>query len=308
MSAPLVSVVIPTHNRSHFLAQAIDSVRAQTFTDYEIIVVSNGESDENRRASQTVAHDCIYLSLADSNLSVARNAGIERARGEWIAFLDDDDLWLPNKLERQIAEIEQVNPDMIAGDYVEFFPDGSEIIRRPRLIEGWTYVEALNYLYWWAAPSATMVRKRVFEQIGGFDPLLRYGEDGDMWRRISWCHSIHQMDEVLVRVRRGHSSLTSHQRIMRFYNLVHYFKMRRDTPAHLRRTLPSATFFIGSHVSAILVPQWLLSRLQPRTRLIALRAWLRPRSRINALRYRLRIRTRVRSLAQAFLMQKRKGQ
>src|SRR5262245_46128581 len=101
---PLVSVVIPTHNRPQFLAEAIASVRAQTFVNYEIIVVSNGESEANRRTSHALAmaQRCIYIALDKGGASIARNAGIERAAGEWIAFLDDDDLWLPEKLGRQL--------------------------------------------------------------------------------------------------------------------------------------------------------------------------------------------------------------
>src|SRR5258708_39467781 len=97
---PLVSIVVPTINRPKMLAEALASVRAQNFTDYEIIVVSNGENDEMCRQSREAAAGCIYLELDHGNVSAARNAGIAQANGEWIAFLDDDDLWLPHKLER----------------------------------------------------------------------------------------------------------------------------------------------------------------------------------------------------------------
>jgi glycosyltransferase involved in cell wall biosynthesis len=294
MPTPLVSVVIPTHNRPHFLAQAIDSVRAQTFTDYEIIVVSNGERADP--ASRSIAAGCRYFQLADANLSRARNVGIEQGQGEWIAFLDDDDLWLPSKLERQIAEAQLSGADMITCDYVEFFPDGSEVVYRPRLPDGWSYTKGLSWLHWWAAVPSTMVRKHVIEQVGAFDPHLRYGEDGDLWRRISWCHSIHQMDAVLVRVRRGHPSLMQQVRKRYIYDLLHFAKMRRDTPHHLRSALPPATVMLSERLAAILVPQRLCRWLRPRTRLNALRARLRIRTRINSLRYRLRLRTRLNAL------------
>jgi glycosyltransferase involved in cell wall biosynthesis len=150
--SPLVSVIIPTHNRPDFLRDAIASVKAQTFTDYEIIVVSNGERSDKRQTSRAlaVANGCLYLELSKGNVSLARNAGIERSRGEWIAFLDDDDLWLPHKLDRQIADARLTGADMIACDYVEFFPNGHEVIRRPRCVEGWPYVKAINNTYWYA--------------------------------------------------------------------------------------------------------------------------------------------------------------
>ncbi len=283
---PLVSVVIPTHNRPEMLAEAIASVRAQTFTDYEIIVVSDGESDDMRRASRKVAaaHDSAYFELDDGNVCSARNTGVERANGEWIAFLDDDDLWLENKLERQVAEARRTGADMIACDYVKFFPDGREVVERPRVINGWPYVKALSHLqYWWAVPSAALVRKRIFDEIGGFDPHQRHGEDMDMWRRISLRHTIHQMDEVLVSYRSGHPSMI--QSILRqerrrlFYELRYYVKMRCDTPRHLRSVLPSAATFVLPRIVAVFAPQWLLHqlhRIRPRTRWIQFRRWLRP--------------------------------
>jgi glycosyltransferase involved in cell wall biosynthesis len=303
MHTPLVSVVIPTHNRPHFLAQAIDSVRAQTFTDYEIIVVSNGERADP--ASRSIAAGCCrYFQLAEGNVSRARNFGVEQAHGEWIAFLDDDDLWLPTKLERQVAEAQSSGADVIACDYVEFHPDGTEAIRQPRLADGWPLVKALSWTCWYALPSATIVRKSVFGQIGGFDPRFRYGgEDTDMWRRISWRHTIHQVPEALIRYRQGHPSFMQNRRKRCFDDLIHYAKMRRDTPQHLRWALPQPTFVVGRAI-AILVPQWLLLRLRPRSRLIALRAWLRPRTRLNALRYRLQIRTRARKLARQLFKSK----
>src|SRR5260221_6962456 len=154
---PLVSVVIPTHTRPEMLAEAIASVRAKTFTDYESIVVYNGESDDMRRASRKVAaaHDSAYFELDDGNVCFARNTGVERANGEWIAFLDDDDLWLANKLERQVAEARRTGADMITCDYVKFFPDGREVVERPRVINGCPYVKALRHLkYWGAGPSS----------------------------------------------------------------------------------------------------------------------------------------------------------
>jgi glycosyltransferase involved in cell wall biosynthesis len=256
-------------------------VRAQTFTDYEIIVVSNGESDAMRERSHAVAavHDCRYFALPKGNVSVARNFAIASAKGEWIAFVDDDDLWIPTKLERQLAKAERTGADMIACDYAEFYPDGREIIQQPRLIEGWSYTKALSRGYWWAAPSTVTVRKCVFADIGAFDARQRYIEDDDMWRRISWRHTIHQMDEILVRYRIGHLSATHPRfaRIRYFYNLRHFIKMHLDTPRHLRPVLPSLMTYHPLRLS------WLAGAfawgphpwLRPRTRWNAFRRWLR---------------------------------
>src|SRR5215468_4951735 len=123
---PLVSVVIPTHNRPEMLADALASVRAQTFADYEIIVISNGEDTATRRDSRRAAawNGARYFEFDEGNLSKARNHGIELAAGEWIAFLDDDDMWLPSKLEREVAEARRTGADMVSCDYVEVHSDG----------------------------------------------------------------------------------------------------------------------------------------------------------------------------------------
>jgi glycosyltransferase involved in cell wall biosynthesis len=280
-----VSVVIPTHNRPELLAEAIASVRAQTFTDYEIIVVSNGESRETRWASRGVAagHGT-YIELDEGNVSVARNTGIERARGEWIAFLDDDDLWLPTILEREVAEAQRTGADMIACDYVEFHPNGREFIRQLRLFEGWTYVKALNHQCW--CGRGVMVRKAVFDETGGFDPNLRACEDNDMWRRISWRHTIHQVEEVLYRYRQNPVSLSADKRTCYRYDLLHFQKMRRDTPPDLRWALPSAITFVPPRLVGIFGPNWLVNPLlqfRPRLRWIEFRQWLKPRTRVRAL-------------------------
>jgi glycosyltransferase involved in cell wall biosynthesis len=283
---PLISVVIPTHNRPGLLAEAIASVRAQTFTDYEIIVVSNGESADMRRANRQVAagHNATYLELERGNVSAARNAGVESAKGEWIAFLDDDDNWLPTKLERQVAEAERTGGDMLTCDFVKFTRDGYEVIDRLRPPNGWSHIKALSHQRWWMPPSTTMVRKRLFVEVGNFDPRERYGEDSDLWRRMSWHHTIHEMDEVLVRRRHGHASLTQHERIRALYDLRHFFKMRRDTPPHLRSALPRAPIFIPPRLVGLLAPAWLLRLLHR----------LRPRTRWNQLSYRLRLQRKLR--------------
>ena len=278
---PLVSTVIPTHNRPRTLAEAIAGVRAQTFMDYEIIVVSNGESDEMRRASRDVAaaNECAYFELDDGNVGLARNLGVERASGEWIAFLDDDDIWLATKLERQLAEAERSGSDLVTCDYVMFFPDGREAVERPRVPEGWTYVKALSHQYWWAPTSTALVRKRVFAEAGGFDPHQRYGEDTDLWRRISWRHAIHHVDDVLVRYRQGHASLMRRERERYLYDLRHFVKMRRDTPRDQRFALPAAAIFIPPVLLGLVAPGWLLRLLhhhRPRTRWLQFRQLLRP--------------------------------
>ncbi len=256
---PLVSVVVPTHNRPGMLAEALASVRAQTFADYETIVVSNGESAEMRARSRAVAvrAGASWFGLDDGNVSAARNFGIERAAGEWIAFLDDDDLWHAEKLERQVEAARRTGADMVASDFVRSFPDGREVPERLRPRAGWTYAKALSHQKWGTFPSAALIRKSTLQEVGGFDPALRMNEDNDLWRRISWRHAIHQTDDVLARYRTGHESVSRNRRQAVFYDLIYYIKMYRDTPSDLRWALPSPLTLGRCWLLRTITPFWL---------------------------------------------------
>jgi glycosyltransferase involved in cell wall biosynthesis len=286
---PLISVLIPTHNRPQMLAEALASVRSQTYSDFEIIVVSNGENAETRSLTRSFAraHEARYFELDKGNVSIARNFGIEQAHGDWIAFLDDDDLWLPHKLERQISEAARTGADLIDCNHLEVYPDGRVIVApRPHLPDGWTYTKALSNYYLGIQPSSTMARKAAIKAVGGFDPRLRWSEDRDVWRRISWRHSIHQMNEILVELRSyRHGHLTAmhpqNERQRYIHELKHFAKMWLDTPRDLRSELPrAATFVRKRHVDA-LTPDW-LNRVRFR---------LGIRTRFNELRHRLQLRT-----------------
>ncbi len=269
---PLVSVVVPTHNRPHMLAEALASVRAQTFSDYEIIVVSNGESadDINLSRAAAVRYGAAYYVLRDGNVSAARNFGINLARGQWIAFLDDDDVWLPAKLERQLAEAASTGADMIVCGHVDIKPDGSE--RPPKdYPEGWPALKALCHQKWVALPSNVLITRAAVAAASGFDVRQVVNEDCDLWRRVAWRHRIHRMPDVLTKRRIGHVSLSGDSRRTYRYELRHQMKMLRDTPRDLRWALPSFVTLILRPVMKIITPAWLR---QPRKHWEALRPLL----------------------------------
>jgi glycosyltransferase involved in cell wall biosynthesis len=277
---PLISVVVPTHNRPEMLAEALASVRRQTIADYEVIVVSNGESENMRILTRACAarYGAVF-ELPEGNLPAARNFAIERAKGEWIAFLDDDDIWLPHKLERQLAEAERIGADMVSCDYIEFYTDGQEAIGRRRVPEGWTYTQAICHQRWGAPPSCVIVRKAVLFEVGRFDPAQRFGEDGDLWRRISWRHTIHHVDEPLIRYRKGHGSMTQDRRSISHYDMRHFFKMLLDTPSDLRWAVPSPV---------TLARRWLFRTYMPWCVRHPRKQWVALRPRIDMLKAAIR--------------------
>jgi glycosyltransferase involved in cell wall biosynthesis len=265
---PTVSVIVPTHNRPEFLSEALASVRTQTFTDYETIVISNGETDDMRALSRACAvrFGCTFFALPDGNVSAARNFGIKQAKGEWIAFLDDDDIWLPAKLERQLAAAHSTKADMITASAIEFRPNGSENVAQMPLGQGWTYVQAICHERWSSIPSAVIVRKSALLDVGGFDPSLRCEEDSDLWRRLSWRHTIHQVDEPLLRYRMGHGHLSGNRWLVIRHDLRHFLKMLRDTPPDLRWAMPSPVTWIRRWLIRSFMPRFLR---QPRKQCLA---------------------------------------
>lgn len=253
---PLISVVVPTHNRPEMLAEALASVRTQTFTDYDIIMVSNGESAEARGQSLAIAtsYGARYFALSDGNVSAARNFGIEQATGEWIAFLDDDDIWLPNKLERHMLH---TDIDMTISDCMSLYPDGTEKLHSMRPPAGSIH-RLLCHGKWTALPTATVIRRAVLIELGSYDPAFRYGEDNELVRRIAWRHRIRHIPETLNRRRAsGHDHLSDHLHANYGGEIRRYIKMRRDTPPELIGDVPSFCTFARRVVMRYATPHWL---------------------------------------------------
>lgn len=205
--APLVSVIIPTYNRCQLVQEAIDSVLVQTHPHYELIVVDDGSTDGTGDVLQTrYAGKIIYIWQENQGESAARNYGISAARGEYIAFLDSDDLWLPEKLSRQVSVLEN-NPDVGAVFCQAWHIDGNgqRLDLQPL---GFNSVPAdfdLDTLLMRnripAGASTGMIRSSIFEKIGTFSQDIRYGEDWDLWLRISANSSIILIPEPLVSYR-----------------------------------------------------------------------------------------------------------
>jgi glycosyltransferase involved in cell wall biosynthesis len=187
MKPPLVSVVIPTYNSRRLLESALAGVWAQTFQDFEVIVVDDGSTDATQ-AWLAGQRDPRLRVVAQSNqgAAAARNAGARAARGEYLAFLDADDLWLPDKLERQMGLFGgPVQPSFVFSDGYWFQGDApyDEVLAAPKMrlsdrcarIPSWLTLDQEFRLHL-AATSSTVVPARVFEQVSGFPPL-RQGED-----------------------------------------------------------------------------------------------------------------------------------
>lgn len=207
---PLVSVIIPTFNRAKLCARAIRSALAQTYSPLEVIVVDDGSTDGTAEAIAGEFGDSIVLvRQPNGGVSAARNAGLARARGQYLAFLDSDDLWERDKVTHQVDWLEQ-NPDfgMILCNIAVRGVDGANagvIDRRPRLPrDGAILGDVIRNPS--LVPSTVLIRRRVYEQLGGFDPELRTAEDLDFHMRVASAFQIGLLREPLVTITQGDTS------------------------------------------------------------------------------------------------------
>jgi glycosyltransferase involved in cell wall biosynthesis len=204
MSFPLVSVIIPTYNRSSFILEAVDSVFKQTFKDFELIVVDDGSIDGTAEVLNKYKDRFIYHFQDHQGVSSARNRGIQIARGKWVAFLDDDDLWLPEKLETQIDFFSKNPEAMICQTQETWIRNGRQVNPRKKHQKYSGDIFAPSLLLCLVSPSAVMIKGDLFEQVGYFDEAMPACEDYDLWLRISSQLPIFLIDRPLVIKRGGH--------------------------------------------------------------------------------------------------------
>lgn len=207
---PLISVIIPTYNRLHRVFQAVESVLNQSFRDFELIVVDDGSTDGTAAAlSERFASDIRLQCKENTGVSATRNLGAELGSGRYLAFLDSDDLWHPNKLQRQI-DFHQKNPQLKISQTEEIW------IRNERRVNpkhkhkkpaGYIFPQSLHLCT--VSPSSVMIEKTLFEAFGGFDEQLKACEDYDLWLRITPTHEVGLIAAHLLTRFGGHADQLS---------------------------------------------------------------------------------------------------
>ncbi len=194
-----VSVIIPTLNRAKKLARAISSVLYQTFRDYEIIVVDDGSTDGTRETISQFGRRITYMAHSSNlGVSAARNTGIRRSSAPFVAFLDSDDYWLPDKLKSQLGFFE-ANPGALACQTEEvWLRKGRRVNPRERHQKpsGDIFEPSLRLCL--VTPSAVMLKRPILDEVGLFDEALPACEDYDLWLRISCRHPIYLIPQKLV--------------------------------------------------------------------------------------------------------------
>ena len=211
--SPRVSVVIPVYNREAYVGAAIESILTQTFADFELLVIDDGSTDGSREVVRRLSDPRVRLLCQEHNqgLPRTRNAGIDAARGVYLAFLDSDDVAYPTRLASQVAFLD-AHPDHVAvGAWVDWM-DGrgrplGRIKRRPLAPSD---VAALRLFRQGIENTASMARTAVL-RVYRHDESFAVSEDFEMWARIAGQHAIANLPSVLVR-RRAHDQQTSKNR------------------------------------------------------------------------------------------------
>jgi glycosyltransferase involved in cell wall biosynthesis len=208
---PLVSIIVPTYNRAALVPEAVASVEAQTFRDFEILVVDDGSTDATLKALAPWAGVRVLRRRSRGGVAAARNLGVAAARGEWLAFLDSDDLWLPEKLARQMAYLEE-RPGLLLCQTDETWVRNGVRVNKPashRKVAGQIFLPSLSHCM--VSPSAVVLHRRLLSEHGGFDEDLPAAEDYDLWLRLTRHYDVGLVDEPLIIKRGGHADQLSGQ-------------------------------------------------------------------------------------------------
>jgi glycosyltransferase involved in cell wall biosynthesis len=210
---PAISVVIPAYNAMRFLPAAVESASAQSFRDFEILLVDDGSTDGI--AGFAAGYDDPRLRLirqANRGVSAARNRGVAEARGEFVAFLDADDLWDPPKLERQRALLAADPRAGLCHTGIRFIDEHGRDIGRPQIaarpVQHWADVVRENPV---ACGSTPLVRTACLREAGPFDEALRFAEDWDMWIRVAARHRFLAIRTPLTAYRQHPAAATNHR-------------------------------------------------------------------------------------------------
>ena len=215
--APLVSVIIPSYNRAHFIAETIESVLRQTHRNIEIIIIDDGSVDETRSVVERFGSKVRYVWQENAGVGAARNHGLRLARGKYIAFLDSDDLWLPTKVETGV-DVFEANPavGLLCTDAMQIDAEGREKRSlRARGRSGRTTQHLLRNNF--VIMSTHMARTAVVRKAGGFreERILSACADWELWVRLSLFTEIAYVPGATAKIRTHAANMMSNAAVMR---------------------------------------------------------------------------------------------
>ncbi len=225
---PLVSVIIPTYNRDWIVKEAIESVLAQDFSDYELIVVDDGSDDRTPEILAAYEDPITVIRQSNRGVSAARNRGIAAATGRLIAFLDSDDLWLPQKLSAQVNFFAENPNAVICQTEEQWVRNGVRVNPKKRHLKFSGMIFERSLALCLVSPSAVMITKALFDAVGVFDEDLPACEDYDLWLRISCRYPVDLIETPLIIKRGGHADQLSRATGLDKYRIRSLMKLLED--------------------------------------------------------------------------------
>jgi len=210
---PFFSVIIPVYNKAMFVSETLQSVLTQTFTDFEIIIINDGSTDNSESVIKTLNDNRIkYFYKENEGVAIARNLGIEKAQGEFVCFLDADDFWKPTYLATFKGYID-THPNQKVFSCAIAIETAKKTISAQYSLENITDFQKVDFfeasrkecILW---TSAVAIHKTVFDKIGSFDTKIKKGEDTELWMRIGLQYSIGFIGIVLAKYRYDKNSIS----------------------------------------------------------------------------------------------------
>jgi Glycosyltransferases, probably involved in cell wall biogenesis len=259
MMTPLISVIIPNYNYSKYLREAIESVLEQTYPNIEVIVVDDGSKDNSKEILESYEGKIKTVFQKNQGVSAARNNGAAISSGEFLAFLDADDVWFPTKIEKQVQKfLSDEGLGLVHVGVEEINADGKGIRTLLNGLEGNVSHEFLLFerAVILGGGSGFMVSRKVFEEVGGFDPRLSTSADWDIFYRVSSRYRVGFVPEILLKYRVHNSNMHANIPRMEHDMMLGFEKAfaagasvnRRECYGNLHRTLAGSYFHANQYL------------------------------------------------------------
>lgn len=251
-TSPLVSVIVPTYNCAHYLEAAVESVFGQTYSALECIVIDDGSTDQTNEILAKLANrfpTLITAAKTHRGPSLARNMGLQLCSGDFVCFLDADDVFLPDKIARQVQFLD-THPEvgLVYSDYLvvseDLHPLAVFVAELPRELDP---LDAFCYRNWFN-PSVTLLRRTVIDRVGGFDPNLLVAEDWDYWIRCATIARISYLAGTVALYRQHSNQLHRDHLRMRQACLQVATKSFRENRNRLRVAMASIELNYARHL------------------------------------------------------------
>jgi glycosyltransferase involved in cell wall biosynthesis len=260
MNQPLVSVIIPNYNYANYLREAVESVLSQTYKNIEIIVVDDGSKDKSAEVLQEFGDKITVIFQQNAGVSAARNNGVANSKGEYIAFLDADDVWLAEKIEKQIKLFsEDKTLGLVHVGVQDIDGNGNNLDVHLDGLSGEVSHEflLLNRAVVLGGGSGLMITRKAFNEVDGFDLRLSTSADWDLFYQISSRYQVGFIEEILLKYRIHGSNMHSSVRVMEHDMMLSYEKAfanastttadRNECYGNLHKTLAASYYHSGSY-------------------------------------------------------------